>query len=183
VSIGLRGPDGSSRAELTPIGAVLGGLLAGAVGTAAMDALLFVRYRRGGGTSTLKEWELSQGLSSWDEAPAPAQVGKRLVEGLFEVEVPDSRVPLVNNVTHWGYGMLGGATYGVVAGSLPKQRVSYGLPFGASFWAAGYVILPAAGLYKPIWEYDRRTLAKDLSAHLVYGLATAAALRALSGQP
>jgi hypothetical protein len=183
VSIGLRAPDGSSRAELTPIGAVLGGLLAGAVGTAAMDTLLFVRYRRGGGTSELKDWELSEGLSSWDEAPAPAQVGKRLVEGLFEVEVPDSRVALVNNVTHWGYGMLGGATYGIVAGSLPKQRVSYGLPFGASFWAAGYVTLPAAGLYKPIWEYDRGTLAKDLSAHLVYGLATAAALRALSGRP
>ena len=56
----------------------------------------------------------------------------------------------------------------------------YGLPFGAAVWAAGYVVLPAAGLYEPIWKYDRVTLAKDLSAHLVYGLATAAALQALS---
>jgi hypothetical protein len=32
---------------------------------------------------------------------------------------------------------------------------------------SGYVILPLAGLYKPIWEYDARTLADDLSAHLV----------------
>jgi hypothetical protein len=31
-----------------------------------------------------------------------------------------------------------------------------------------------AKLYKPIWEYDAETLAKDLSAHLAYGLATAA---------
>ena len=47
-------------------------------------------------------------------------------------------------------------------------------------WGSGYVVLPAAGLYQPIWEYDRRTLANDLSAHLVYGLTTAAAFRALA---
>jgi hypothetical protein len=34
-------------------------------------------------------------------------------------------------------------------------------------------------LYKPIWKYDAETLAKDLSAHLVYGLAPATALRVL----
>ena len=42
-----------------------------------------------------------------------------------------------------------------------------------------YAVLPAAGLYKPITEYDRVTLAKDLSAHLVYGLTTAATFKAL----
>jgi hypothetical protein len=47
-------------------------------------------------------------------------------------------------------------------------------------WAVSYAILPAAGLYKPIREYDRETLAKDLSAHLVYGATTAAAERLLS---
>jgi uncharacterized membrane protein YagU involved in acid resistance len=77
--------------------------------------------------------------------------------------------------------VLGGAQYGLIAGSLPRQRISYGLLFGAAVWAAGYVVLPAAKLYKPIWEYDRKTLAKDLSAHLVYGLATATAMRLLSG--
>jgi hypothetical protein len=67
-----------------------------------------------------------------------------------------------------------------VAGSLRNPRILYGLPFGAAVWAGGYVVLPAAKLYKPIWEYDRKTLAKDLSAHLVYGLGTAAAVRLLS---
>ena len=36
-------------------------------------------------------------------------------------------------------------------------------------------MLPAAKLYEPIWKYDVKTLANDLSAHLVYGLTTAAA--------
>ena len=46
-------------------------------------------------------------------------------------------------------------------------------------WANGYVVLPAAKLYEPIWKYDVKTLGNDLSAHLVYGLATAAAWRLL----
>ena len=78
------------------------------------------------------EWEFSEGLSSWEDAPAPAKVGKRLVEGVFQIEIPASRVPLVNNMTHWAFGILGGAQYGIVAGSLRKQKVLYGLPFGAS---------------------------------------------------
>lgn len=167
------------RHTMTPLGAVARGLVAGALGTVAMDALWFARYKRGGGEADLAAWEFSSGLTSWDEAPAPAQVGKRLVEGLFERELPPSRARLVNNVTHWTYGMLGGAQYGIVAASV-TPRLGYGLPFGAGVWAAGYAVLPAAKLYKRIWEYDRRTLAQDLSAHLVCGFGTAAALQLLS---
>ncbi len=168
------------RPTVTPLGAIARGVLAGTVGTAAMDALLFARYRKGGGESSFAPWEFSLGLSDWEQAPAPALVGKRLVEGLFERDVPARHAALVNNVTHWAYGILGGVQYGVVAESVRRPRVLYGLPFGASVWAASYVLLPAAKLYKPIWEYDRTTLAKDLSAHLLYGLATAATLRLVS---
>jgi hypothetical protein len=48
----------------------------------------------------------------------------------------------------------------------------YGLPFGATVWASSYVVLPQAGLYKQIWEYDAKTLADDLTAHLAYGAGT-----------
>ena len=166
--------------RLTPLGAIGRGLVAGAVGTLAMDGVWFRRYKRGGGDSDFASWELSSGLCTWENAPAPALVGKRLVEGLFHVELPAERAALVNNITHWGYGILGGVQYGIVGGSLRKPRIRYGLPFGATVWASGYVVLPLAKLYKPIWEYDAETLAKDLSAHLVYGLATAAAFQALA---
>ena len=168
------------RSAATPVGAVARGLVAGAVGTAAMDALWFARYRRGGGQNGPAAWEFSADIPDWDQAPAPAQVGKRIVEGLFERELAPGRAGLMNNVTHWGYGMLAGLQYGIVASSLRTPRILYGLPFGATVWAAGYVVLPAAKLYQPIWEYDRKTLAKDLSAHLVFGLGTATALRLLS---
>ena len=145
-----------------------------------MDAFLFARYRRDGGRSNAAAWESSASVTNWEQAPAPAHVGKRLVEGLFGIEVPETRARLVNNVMHWAYGIVNGAQYGVVAESLARPRIRYGLAFGATVWAGDYVILPAAKLYKPIWDYDAKTLANDLSAHLVYGLATATALRMLS---
>jgi hypothetical protein len=170
----------ADRHQVTPVGAVGRGIVAGTVGTAAMDTLLFARYRRGGGADGPYEWESSAGVTDWERAPAPAHVGKRLVEGLFGVQLRPSRARLVNNATHWAYGVLNGAVYGILAESLSKRRVSYGLPFGAAIWVGDYVLLPAAKLYKPIWEYDAKTLADDLSAHLVFGLATAATLRLLS---
>ena len=156
------------------------GLAAGALGTAAMDAFLFARYRREGGDSGAWEWESSAGVTDWEQAPAPAQLGRRLAKTLSGVDLPPTRARLVNNVMHWGYGIFNGGQLGIAAQRLSGGPIRYGLPFGATVWAGDYVILPALKLYKPIWEYDARTLAKDLSGHLVYGLATATALQALS---
>jgi len=144
-----------------------------------MDAFLYRRYRRGGGTSRFQAWESSAGLESWEDAPAPAKVGKRLVEGLLRRELSPQHVRLMNNLTHWGYGLLAGAPYGLVVESRLSPKVRYGIPFGATVWAAGYAVLPALGVYRPIWDYDLETLGKDLSAHLVFGLGTAAVFRAL----
>jgi hypothetical protein len=173
----LRRPDATRSQSVTPLGAIARGLVAGAVGTLAMDTLWYVRYRRDDGKSPFLRWEFSSDILSWEQAPAPAHVGKRLYEGLFRRELPDHRAALVSNVMHWGYGILNAVPYAVLVGSVPDPKVRFGAPFGAGVWATSYVVLPAAGLYKPIWEYDARVLAKDLSAHLVYGLTTAAVFR------
>jgi hypothetical protein len=41
------------------------------------------------------------------------------------------------------------------------------------------VTLPLAGVYQPIWRYDAKTLAKDASAHVVYGTVTDLVVRAV----
>jgi hypothetical protein len=179
-TVSLAGGRPSRPQTMTPLGVIARGLIAGTLGTGAMDTLLFARYKRGGGESDFAAWEFSAGLEGWENAPAPAQVGKRLVEGLFQRELAPERARLVNNVTHWATGLVGAAQYGVVVGSLASRRIGYGVPFGATVWASGYAVLPAVKLYQPIWEYDRKTLANDLSAHLVYGLATAVAFELLS---
>ncbi|MEU7095548.1 hypothetical protein [Kitasatospora aureofaciens] len=47
-------------------------------------------------------------------------------------------------------------------------------------WLSGYVVLPIAGLHKPIWTYDAKTLGDDLTAHLAYGVGTSSAFWLLS---
>jgi hypothetical protein len=169
-----------TRSQPTPLGALVTGLVAGAVGTAAMDLVQFARYRRGGGEDRLLAWEFSAGLKDWEQAPAPAQLGRRVVEGVLQRELPAERAPLTNNLMHWGYGIAWGGLFGLVAGSLRAPKVRHGLALGATAWAAGYVLLPLAGLYRPIWEYDAKVLAKDLGDHLVYGLGAATAGRLLA---
>jgi hypothetical protein len=160
---------------MSPLGALARGLLAGVVGTVAMDLYWFYWYKRGGGDSGLLKWEFSVGLTDWDDAPAPAKVGKRLYEGLFQRPLPATRAALTNNLVHWAYGPSWSALYGLVAASTRPPRVPSGVVLGSIVWTSGYVILPLAGLYKPMWEYDGATLAKDLGSHLVYGVATATA--------
>jgi hypothetical protein len=162
------------KGTITPLAAVAGGVLAGAVGTACMDTVRYVRHRRSGGEESPLEWEFGP-IDSWQQAPDPGQVARRVIEGFTQRELPDRWAWLTSTIMHWTFGSAWGALYGIVAGSLRRPRARYGVPFGAAVWASGYVVLPAAGLYKPIWEYDAKTLADDLTAHLAYGAGTGAA--------
>lgn len=170
-------------ARMTPLGAAARGTLSGALGTALMDLVGYARYKRGGGDSALLDWEFSPDLADWSKAPAPAQIGKRLYEGVLQRPLPGRYAALTNNLTHWLYGVSWGTLFGLVIGSTrltSGSRALAGPPFGATVWGASYVILPLARLYKPIWQYDIPTLAKDLGGHVVYGLGVSALFSLLS---
>jgi hypothetical protein len=156
---------------LTPLASVAAGVLAGVVGTVCLDTVHYLKYRRTGGTESPRAWEFAP-VDSWEKAPAPGQVVRRVIEGFTRKKLDDRWAWLISTIAHWGYGSGAAAGYGILAGSLPRPYPLYGLPFGAAVWATGYVVLPEGGLYKPIWEYDAKTLAIDLSAHLAYGAGT-----------
>ena len=156
---------------LTPLAALAGGLLAGAVGTVCLDTVQYLKYRRAGGRQSPLAWEFAP-VATWEQAPDPGQVARRVIEGFTQRKLPDRWAWPISTAAHWAYGSCAGALYGIVAGSLRRPHAAYGLPFGAAVWAAGYVILPEGGLYKPIWEYDAKTLAVDLTGHLGYGAGT-----------
>ena len=164
----------NSTRQITPLAAVAAGVLSGAVGTIGLDTVHYLKYRRAGGAEGPLAWEFAP-VDTWEKAPAPGQVAKRVIEGFTQRELPDRSAWVGSTIAHWAYGSLAAGLYGVVAGSLRKPRVLYGLPFGAAVWAGGYVLLPVAGLYEPIWKYDARTLAWDLGAHLTYGAGTGTA--------
>jgi hypothetical protein len=150
------------------------------LGTLAMDSFLYRRYRRDGGDAAFAGWESSEGVTSWENAPGPALVAKKLLEGVLGYEVSPRYARLLNNATHWGYGGAAGAGYGLLTRSRRKPALWLGPPFGATVWASGYAVLPQLGVYEQIWKYDLQTLWKDLSAHLVFGTTTAAAFALLT---
>jgi hypothetical protein len=164
---------------MSPIGALVRGVVAGIAGTVVMDAVWYVRYRRGGGQASPLEWEFG-GIDNWEKASAPGRVGKRLAEGFLQRPLPPQDAALTNNIMHWGYGIGWGAIYGLVQGSLRRQGLALGPLFGITVWIADYLVLPPSGLYKPIWDYDLQTLYKDWSAHVAYGSATATVFRLLT---
>ncbi|HUB41209.1 MAG TPA: hypothetical protein VMA72_20390 [Streptosporangiaceae bacterium] len=164
----------ATRPAITPVAAVAGGFLAGAAGTVSMDIVRYLMSRRAGARESPLGWEFGR-IESWDEAPEPGQVARRVIEGFTQHKLPDRWAWRISTAMHWCYGSLWGSLYGVVAGSLRSPVPVYGLPFGAAVWASDYAVLPEAGLYKPIWEYDVLTLARDLGGHLAYGAATGTA--------
>lgn len=161
-----------NSAVVTPLGALGRGFAAGVVGTAAMTALQeLVSLVRGGGGGPPHRWA---------DAPAPAQLGKRLLEGVFEQRVTLQRAPLLTHAFHWGYGTALGGAYGLVQATLRANPWAMGLGFGASAWALSYVELVPMGLQKPPWEYEPKTIAVDVSYHLAYGLGVAGGFEAVA---
>ncbi len=170
-----------STTRLTAVGGLARGVIAGAVGTLAMDLVWYVRYRRGGGTESFTGWEFSASTDRYEDAPAPAKVGQQLVGAVSDAELPGETAGTMNNLVHWATGSGYGATHGLVSAAVGRTAVAHGLITGPAAFAASYTVLPLMGLYEPLWKYDATTIYKDLSAHLAFGLATAAAFRMLTG--
>ena len=101
-----------------PAASIVRGAAAGLAGTLAMDALWYRRYRRGGGEDGFLDWELSSATTSYEQAGAPAQVGKRIVEGYFQRELPPASAGMMNNAVHLLTGVAWG---GPTRSSRPRR--------------------------------------------------------------
>ena len=156
----------------TPVGAVARGIAAGVVGTACMTAVQEVMSRRRRAHAP-KVSENGQ-ADPWKKAPAPAQLAKRVIEGVTQQEVPVERISLLTNAVHWGYGTAMGGLYGLFEGSLRPKPAVHGPMFGLGVWAWSYATLVPLGLYEPPWHYKASSIAKDVSYHLAYGSGVAA---------
>lgn len=116
-----------------------------------------------------------------ESSSTPAEVGKRVVEGVLGREVPDDRMNALNQGMHWAYGTSWGLPFGIAVGSSRSSDsvVSSGIALAPLAWAAGRGELTAMKLAPPPWQDPPSSLAVDVGSHLVYGLATAAAFRAV----
>ena len=156
----------------TPLAAVGQGLLAGLIGNAIFTGYQMLQAKLAGPA------ESSKPPKDWSETPEPAQVGQRVVEGVFEKDVPLEKAEAMTNAVHWIFGTSWGAVYGILEETFHRPLTN-AVVLASSVIAVDYTMLPAMNLYKPPWKYPAATLAKDYGNHLVYGLAVAGSYRAV----
>ena len=136
------------------------GLVAGAIGTAAMTVSSTVEMRlRGRGPST---------------APADAAMKVLGIESFCD----DATKSRFSTAVHWGYGTAWGVPRAAfdAAGLSPAVATA---AHGGALWGSEQVMLPALGVAPPLREWGAVEVAIDAAHLLVYALATSLAYEAL----
>jgi hypothetical protein len=106
--------------------------------------------------------------------PATVQAAEAIVGPL-----DDDVKPRAGAIAHWVMSAVTGAVYGVV-GDLPLVRSARGLAYGAAVWLiADEIAVPALGFAPGPARVPARVHARALLAHLVYGAALDAGVRAV----
>jgi hypothetical protein len=167
----------------TPFGALIEGIIAGAVG-AGVQSLFF--------------------RATADLAPAPPKgafdppeaeqanenaletVARRLVEDLAQRGPLDEKDKArIGNGIHYGFGAAWGGLYGLLRASYPRLwRPSGVAAFSIGVWLLGdNVILPLFNVAAWPHRYPLRSHAYAVAAHLAYGAGVAATLAVEDGAP
>lgn len=138
------------------------GAIAGFVGTMAMTAAMRRLHRR---------------LPPKERYPlTPREIvdsGARQV-GL---PLPNEAAKDVTAVAHFAYGAVTGA---ILAAMNPDPRKKTGALFGVAVWLGSYMgWIPAVGNLKPATQHPARRNLLMIAVHLVWGAATAGAIREL----
>ena len=136
------------------------GLVAGAIGTAAMTV-----------ASTIEQKARGREAST---APADAAMKVLGIAGFCD----DAAKSRFSNAVHWAYGTAWGVPRALldVAG---VDGAAATAAHGAALWGSEQVMLPALGVAPPLWEWGVKEVAIDSIHHVVYALATSAAYEAL----
>ncbi len=143
------------------------GAAAGLTGTALIQAMLI-------GT---KRW-LPKTLPPLKDDPAHFMVSqaKRILPSNLKSGVPPALEKAVGSALPFGYGLTFATAY---AAARPGERVLLdGTALGLATWAAGYLgWLPATRLMPPVWKQETKRVLPNLLSHVVFGIATVAALK------
>src|SRR3954452_23545831 len=138
------------------------GLVAGAIGTAAMTV-----------SSTLEQKTRGREAST---APADAAMKVLGIEGFCD----DAAQSRFSNLVHWAYGSGWGVPRALLAraGLRPAAATA---AHGGALWGSEQVMLPALGVAPPLWEWGAAEVAIDAGHHVVYTVATSVAYALLRG--
>jgi hypothetical protein len=111
---------------------------------------------------------------------ATVRMARLVSEDVFGHRLAESEKETAGAVAHYAMGATSGAIYGAAAELLPPATAGAGLPFGAAVWLiADELLVPALGLSKPAATYPLSTHAYAFASHLVFGVTTEMARRAV----
>jgi hypothetical protein len=121
------------------------------------------------------------GLQARKDEPSTETVARLAFEAVADEEPTKQTRERMGQVVHWMYGIGVGAIYGALRSRFPNSPMVAGLGYGTALWLLGdEIAVPVLGLSKGPTAHPPAVHAQSLGAHLVYGLTTAAATRALS---
>lgn len=170
-----------SDQQLSPLGALATGAVAGAVGVLATDLIWWARARLDGSDQSFVDYEFSTGSTSdYDETATPAKVGRRVAEDLLDEDLPPEYAGPMNDIVHWATGLGYGAVHGLVFGSTDQPKIRHGLATGLGAFANSYTMLPLMGLLPAAVGLRRRDDLQGPVRTPGHGLATRTAFRLLS---
>src|SRR3954453_17772965 len=137
------------------------GLVAGAVGTAAMTVSSTIEQKRRGRPPST--------------APADAAMKVLGIEGFCD----DAAKSRFSNVVHWAYGTGWGVPRGLFDAAGLDTAAATAAAHGGALWGSEQVMLPALGVAPPLWEWGVVEVAIDALHHAVYTTAASVAYEAL----
>jgi hypothetical protein len=136
------------------------GLVAGAIGTAAMTL---------SSTTEMK-------LRGREASTAPADAAMKILG--IESFCDDGAKSRFSNAVHWAYGTSWGVPRALFdAAGLDSTAAT--AAHGGALWGSEQVILPALGVAPPLWRWGAVEIAIDALHHLVYTAAASVAYEAL----
>lgn len=128
------------------------GLVAGAVGTAAMTVSSSMEMK----------------IRGRQPSSAPANAAAKVLGLEFDNDEDRARF---GTLVHWSYGTGWGAVRGIL-GALGLRGVGATSAHLAAVWGSELVTLPALGVAPPVTEWGPEEVAIDFIHHTVYAVAT-----------
>jgi hypothetical protein len=146
------------------------GALAGAAATWVMGQVTSYLYEREDKQARQMEDDARGGKTAYGVAAEKAA-------GVVGRELSEDERKRIGSAIHWALGAGAGAVYGAARGRLAGADAAGGLVFGLAFWLLideGANV--ALGLTPGPAEFPWQAHARGLAGHLVFGVATEAAL-------
>jgi putative membrane protein len=136
---------------------LLKGAVAGFLGTAPMTAFMIIGWRL---------------LPAREKYPLPPrQITEEVTELLgIEAEMSDGALAATTLISHFSYGAMAGAVYGLSSERVPLQPSIKGPLAGFVVWAGSYLgLIPALGILSPATRHPWRRNLLMILAHFVWG--------------